>query len=66
VGEVGGVVGAGDGVDPDDGAGERRGEFGDELLGGVGVVTEADTEAAVDPGRMPGPMAELLSAPSRR
>jgi hypothetical protein len=66
VGEVAGVVGAGDAVDPDEGADEGGAELGDEFLRGVGVVPEPLAVGSGEAGGVPGPVGEFLTAPSRR
>ena len=66
VGEVAGVVGAGDAVDADEGAGEGGAELGDEFFRRVGVVPEPFAVGAGQAGWVSGPVGEFLTAPSRR
>ena len=63
MGEVAGVVGAGDAVDPDQRADEGGAELSDELLRGVGVVPEPAAVGAGEAGGVPGPVGEFLTAP---
>jgi hypothetical protein len=65
-GEVGGVVGSGDGADSVLGAPHGGGEFGDELLGCVAVVSEPAGEVAGEPRGVAGPVGVVLSAPTQR
>ena len=62
-GEVGGVVGSGDGGESGLCAPHGGAELGDEFFGGVGVVAESAGEVSVEAAGVSGPVDGFLSAP---